>query len=382
MPDPTPLPRVLIVDDSRIVRATIIKRIRDRFEVREEGDGEAGWEALLVDPGIQVVISDLSMPRLDGYGLVERIRASKLSRIREMPVIMISGDEDETARQRAKQLGATDFITKGTGTTELLARLDSLVHLSRTHASLEQARADAVTDAASGLLTRPLFLRQARQVLSFAARHGGQVGILVIGLDHFDSLVASEGSATAETLLNQFARMLAAVVRTEDSLCRWNHSHFAIITPGLDRRHTALFAERLCAAVAAARILHLGHPLRLAVTIGAANCPFDGLSDVDAVMAIAEQRMLRGSAEGGNRVVGDGIRLEDDAGLPLDQAVQCVATGETGAVLPQLPQLGLRLLPLLRLMDQELHLGLPLADMERRLAAGEEEEQVLTLQNQ
>jgi diguanylate cyclase (GGDEF)-like protein len=322
------------------------------------------------------------MPRLDGYGLVERIRASKLSRIREMPVIMISGDEDEAARERAKQLGATDFITKGTGTAELLARLESLVHLARTHASLEQAQADAVTDAASGLLARPVFLRQARQVLSFAARHGGQVGILVIGLDHFDGLVATEGSATAETLLNQFARMLAAVVRIEDSLCRWNHSHFAIITPGLDRRHTGLFAERLCAAVATARIQHRGHPLRLAVTIGTANCPFDGLSDVDAVMAIAEQRMLRGTAEGGNRVVGDGIRLEDESGLALDQAVRSIATGETGNVLPQLPQLGLRLLPLLRLMDQELHLGLPLADMERRLAAREEEEQVLTLQNQ
>ena len=40
-----PLPKVLIVDDSRMVRASLIKLIRGRFEVREEADGEAGWQA-------------------------------------------------------------------------------------------------------------------------------------------------------------------------------------------------------------------------------------------------------------------------------------------------------------------------------------------------
>jgi hypothetical protein len=53
-----------------MVRATIIKLIKGRFDVREEGDGEAGWQTLMLDPGIQVLISDLSMPKLDGYGLL------------------------------------------------------------------------------------------------------------------------------------------------------------------------------------------------------------------------------------------------------------------------------------------------------------------------
>ena len=78
--DVSPTVKVLIVDDSRMVRASIIKRIRDRFEFREESDGEAGWQTLLVDDSIQVVLSDLTMPRLDGYGLLERIRASSTFR--------------------------------------------------------------------------------------------------------------------------------------------------------------------------------------------------------------------------------------------------------------------------------------------------------------
>ncbi|HNQ76252.1 MAG TPA: response regulator, partial [Pseudothauera hydrothermalis] len=88
------LPKVLIVDDSRMVRASIVRHLRDRFQVREEVDGEAGWEALVIDPEIQLVITDIGMPRLDGYGLLERIRSSKLSRVRDLPVVVISGEED------------------------------------------------------------------------------------------------------------------------------------------------------------------------------------------------------------------------------------------------------------------------------------------------
>ena len=95
-----PLRRVLIIDDSRMVRASIVKHIRGRFDFREEADGEAGWQALLVDPSIHLVISDIGMPNLDGYGLLQRIRGSKLTRIQELPVLIISGEEEGEARAR------------------------------------------------------------------------------------------------------------------------------------------------------------------------------------------------------------------------------------------------------------------------------------------
>ena len=89
------LPRVLIIDDSRMVRASIIRHVRGRFEVREEADGEAGWQTLLVDPTIQAVITDIGMPRLDGYGLLERMRSSRL----------LTAPHQNTARTR-RQVGA------------------------------------------------------------------------------------------------------------------------------------------------------------------------------------------------------------------------------------------------------------------------------------
>lgn len=362
-----PLPRIMIVDDSRIVRATIIKRIRDRFEVREEADGEDGWEALLVDPSIQLVITDHSMPRLDGYGLIERIRSSKVARIRELPVIMISGDEGEAARKRAKDLGATDFITKGTGTAELLARLDTLVALGRSQDALEEAKAGAAIDTVTALPQRLFLLRQAEQSLSYFHRHGGHVGMLVVGLDRFDELVASEGQQLGDALLARFAQVLLGAVRKEDSLARWGDSQFAIVTPGIDPAQAHEFAERLRKAVAAASIHYQGRALDLTVTIGLASSPEDGELDAERLLAIAERRMLMAKSAGGNCVAGSVARTESGAVMSIEEALNFIAAGRDTMVRPGARAFASRILPLLRLICSELHAESAVAEIERSI---------------
>lgn len=373
-----PLPRIMIVDDSRIVRATIIKRIRDRFEVREESDGEDGWEALLVDPSIQLVITDHSMPRLDGYGLIERIRASKVARIRDLPVIMISGDEGEAARKRATDLGATDFITKGTGTAELLARLDTLVTLGRSQDALEAAKAGAAIDVVTGLPQRLFLLRQAEQSLSYFHRHGGHVGILVVGLDRFDEIVAAEGQQLGDALLAKFAQVLSGAVRKEDSLARWGDSQFAVITPGIDPAQVYQFAERVRAAVADASIHYHGRALRLTVTIGMASSPEDGELDADRMLAIAERRMLAAKSGGGNCVAGAVARTESGAVMSIEEALNFIAAGREAMVRPGTREFAVRLLPLLRLMGTELGVESAVAEIERSIRQEETDQSQTT----
>lgn len=362
-----PLPRIMIVDDSRIVRATIIKRIRDRFEVREEADGEDGWDSLLVDPSIQLVITDHSMPRLDGYGLIERIRSSKVARIRDLPVIMISGDEGEAARTRAKELGATDFITKGTGTAELLARLDSLMALGRSQDALEEAKAGAALDSVTGLPQRLFLMHHAEQSLSYFHRHGGHVGILVVGLDRFDEIVASEGQHLGDALLARFAQVLLGAVRKEDSLARWGDSQFAIITPGIDPAQAHEFAERLRKAVAAGSIHYQGRALHLTVTIGLAGSPGDGELDAELLLGIAERRMSWAKAAGGNCVAGSVARTESGSVMTIEEALNFIAAGREVVVRPGIRNFTERLLPLLHLIGAELDAVSAVAEIERRI---------------
>ncbi len=366
-PEVPGLPRILIVDDSRIVRATIIKRIRDRFSVREEADGEAGWEALLVDPTIQLVVTDHSMPRLDGFGLIERIRASRVARIREMPVIMISGDEDEESRQRAKDIGATDFITKGIGTAELLARLDALVNLGRTQGELQAARADAPHDPLTGILTTPALIERSVQVFSFAHRHHGPIAVLLIGLDGLDAIIARAGPGAVGAGLRHVANLLLGHVRREDLLGRWYGDRLALVAPGIDGIHAIQFAERLRAALAGSAFAHAGEQFRPTVTVGLAASPDEGQT-LDDLAANAGRRLDRGQAEGGNRVVG-GRYPEPSAGtMSVDEALAALAAGRVADVKARLPALGQRLMPLLGLLAAEFRFELPVSEILRRAA--------------
>jgi diguanylate cyclase (GGDEF)-like protein len=364
---PPPLPRILLVDDSRIVRAMIGKHVRDRFQVREEADGEAGWATLLLDPNIRVVISDLSMPKLDGYGLLERIRGSDLARIRQIPVIMISGDEEEDSRQRAREMGANDFITKGIGTAELLARLETLVKLTDTHEALQQSRAEAARDPSTGLMVRALLVEQGTQALSFARRHGGVVTVTLISFDRSADMVGPDEAATTEALTAYFAKLLSAKVRKEDSLARWSERAIAILSPGIDDVQAVTFAERLRQAIARAGILLRGKAVKVTVSVGIACRRGDqGDGSADALFGTAEALMDQAAAAGGNRVIcGETCHPAEES---LDTALAAVDAGHAEALPPQrLVRVARRLLPLLRLLDRKLGLGLPLDEMVRRL---------------
>jgi hypothetical protein len=70
--------RLLIVDDSKVIRVTARKILRDHFETIEAVDGENAWEILSSDLPVSLVVSDLTMPNLDVFGLLKRIRSSHL----------------------------------------------------------------------------------------------------------------------------------------------------------------------------------------------------------------------------------------------------------------------------------------------------------------
>src|SRR5690349_14858119 len=141
--------RVLVVDDSKVIRNAARKMLGAEFDVVIAEDGSEAWSILENDPAIQVVFTDLVMPGLNGYELLRDIRTAVDPRLRALPVIVVTGvDEDEVARVRALELGATDFVTKPFTSIDLLAR-------ARAHASHQrettQLRAQTTLDQLTGL---------------------------------------------------------------------------------------------------------------------------------------------------------------------------------------------------------------------------------------
>lgn len=359
MEEKAPLPKVLIVDDSRIVRATLSKHLKGSYVIREESDGEAGWQTLMLDPDVQVVLSDLTMPKLDGYGFLERIRSSKIARIHNIPVLLISGDEDEAARARAKSLGASDFIAKGIGSTELLARLASLAKLAQAQNELDESRDHQVKDQVNGLYTRAYALEQADKMLAYATRHKVPSTVVVLTSDQIAMIRAKGGEAAANQLMKSLGQLLLQKIRREDTLAAFDADSLAIISPATPDGGGMIFARRLREAFEQANITLHGQRLVLTASIGFASTPPDVVATAADLVKLAGSRASEVSRAGGNRILGCAGHLAGAPGAPsLDTALAMARAGRQAELAPHLAELLLRVAPLIAAASAQLGLGL------------------------
>ena len=115
---------ILVVDDSKTVRASLKKTLQDHYKVTEAVDGEDGWEKLQQNSDVLLVITDIMMPNLDGYGLICRIRGSDSLVNKKLPIIVVTSAEDDLTRERAHACGANNFIVKPVESSDLLERVN------------------------------------------------------------------------------------------------------------------------------------------------------------------------------------------------------------------------------------------------------------------
>ncbi len=376
MNSPTQLPRILIVDESRMVRATIGKHVRDLYDYREESDGEAAWQVLVLDHSIALVICSLSLPVLDGNGLLDRVRASKLPRLSQMPMLMIAGDNDE-AIERAKAHGASDFINRGTGGAELLARIDSQLRLVQAQHQLKENLEQNVQNPETGLFTRKYVELQAVQAMSHAMRHNSEVSAMVMSFDNIGALREEHGVDVAKQLQQRFISMLSSKIRKEDSLGHYAGSQLVVISPGTPAAACESFGNRLREAIRAANIAVHGQRLNLSVSVGVSNSPADAVVSAGALIELAGSRLKMAQQAGGNRVISCNPRANavSQAAPAIDQALALINEGQLANVMPHLAALGLQVLPLLRLLERRFGLGLPLAEFEKRMTDPVQEEE-------
>lgn len=101
---------VLAIDDSRTIRALLDATLIDHgFRVTTAEDGIEGLETFLAERP-DVVITDINMPRLDGFGVIERIRNGTSNR--SVPIIVLSTESGEDLKSKARKAGATGWIVK------------------------------------------------------------------------------------------------------------------------------------------------------------------------------------------------------------------------------------------------------------------------------
>lgn len=168
--------RILVVDDepeiTLVLRSALTKH---GYDVRVANEGEAALELFSAWPP-DLVITDLSMPNMNGLKLCERVRA-----ISQLPIIILSVKNDEAAKVEALDLGADDYVTKPFGIGELLARVRAALRRSPEPADDETLIQDG--DFVIDLATRKVQVSEKEIKLSpkefdlllYFVRHAGKV---------------------------------------------------------------------------------------------------------------------------------------------------------------------------------------------------------------
>src|SRR5262252_8045024 len=170
-----PLRRVLVVDDDDDIRLLLQELLTGAgYRVETAPDGRAALRAFHANPA-DLVVLDLSMPELDGFETLERLRD-----LSDVPVILLTARDGEIDKVRGFRAGADDYVVKPFGRQELLARIGAL--LRRTPESTHAERYDDGTlsiDYAQRLvLVRGLPVRLTPlefRLLDAFTRHPGQV---------------------------------------------------------------------------------------------------------------------------------------------------------------------------------------------------------------
>jgi two-component system chemotaxis response regulator CheY len=118
---------ILIVDDSESIRAVVGMALRSEgYNVIVGEDGQHGLELLLENDTINLIISDLNMPRMDGISFLKEVR--KLERFKYLPILILTTESQESKKLEAKNSGATGWIIKPFVKEKLLAVVKKVMH--------------------------------------------------------------------------------------------------------------------------------------------------------------------------------------------------------------------------------------------------------------
>jgi len=102
---------ILTVDDSRTMRDMLNLALVDAgFRVTQAVDGMHGLEVLRASEAPDVIVTDINMPKLDGFGFIEAVRND--SKYRAIPILVLTTESDAAKKSRARQAGATGWIVK------------------------------------------------------------------------------------------------------------------------------------------------------------------------------------------------------------------------------------------------------------------------------
>jgi diguanylate cyclase (GGDEF)-like protein len=297
---------IMIIDDSANQREAIVQALStlplcDQY--REAQDGMEGFKSLLNAPA-DLIICDLEMPYLDGFKFVSMIKSQE--KLRNIPIIILTGKEDSDSKIKGLELGANDYVTKPFIPGELVARVKAQLHIKNLQDELEKSNELltnlANTDFQTGLYNKRYLMKTLNGELNRAARNHSCFSLIFLDIDFFKKVNDTYGHQRGDEVLTAVARTLLQCLRNYSTAARYGGEEFAIILSGTQLTGAIVVAERLREAIQALSFAPPMGDLKITGSFGIAAYPSAQVKDIDSLLKQADDALYSAKQKGRNRV--------------------------------------------------------------------------------
>ena len=286
---------VLLIEDNagdaRLIEEMLREDPATPFRLSRADRLSRGLELLSLQE-TELVLLDLSLPDSHGLETFSKVYAHSP----KVPIIVLSGNDDQTLALFAVKSGAQDYLVKGKIDRELLLRaMQYSIERKRYQEELErQANYDALT----GLPNRHLLHDRLKQAVS-SQRHVRSVAVVFIDLDHFKVINDSLGHNYGDDVLRHVAERLQAAVRDGDTVARLGGDEFVLILNDQTREDVIFRTMRRIIGKVSDPMMIDDRELNITCSAGISLYPQDG-PDVQTLLKNADAAMYRAKSHGRN----------------------------------------------------------------------------------
>lgn len=288
---------VLVIEDhpdQRDLLAIVLQR--EGYRVITAANGLEALEKL-EGQNVQIALSDIMMPKMDGFELINRIRSNPA--LRNIYLILITARIQEGDRVRGLDLGADDYITKPFSFSELLARVRVGSRVVQYQQHLEyQTQVDSLT----GLFNRRAFEKKVQDEFERTKRYHNPLSIMILDIDNFKIINDTYGHHGGDAALVKISETLRQKTRQTDFPSRYGGEEFVLVLPETDQASALQVAGKVHEEIRSCTFGTADRAFALTVSIGLTSTSTKHYSDWREMLNDADQALYVAKNSGKDRV--------------------------------------------------------------------------------
>jgi len=301
--------RVLIVDHEATFRGNLRSSVESLGYLCTEADSAHAALELLKRTDFPIVISDVTMPEMDGLELLHVIK----KRYSDVDVLIVTGQEGTYSPMKIVEAGASDFLAKPFSMEQLAAQL---YKIEREQALKNKLHLSSITDQLTGLYNRRYFYQKLKREIDGAKRQGYPMSMIMVDVEGFKKYNDRYHHLKGDALLETVAWVIRSSLREDlDCAFRYGADEFVVILPEADGKTALSIGNRIKAKFKD----KAPHGLSLSMGIAEFHKDFD----TETFVRLVDERTFRDKQE--SKEPGE---PQSEVGLGKDNhSIRCLSCG-------------------------------------------------------